>query len=294
MFGQQLLSDLLNSGFKVELLSKLNCGIKPQKLSLIGGNIADIVESFFRDRLILSSTVEDNNFPFAVSKDTSSLDEGHGDLFLEEEIIAFLNNLFKGWFEFFLIGKIHVGSSVYDNRVLPLFVDIDIGHACGLIFENSPLELHVGFLHLFLQTAHGIIVADLAYEMTAACQFRDCDCLVGSLPAVGGHVFLSLQGLSSSGDVLDVEEVVGISTPEYTNLFAILHYLLLQCGYIILSRECSSSNFLSFLSNVHAPFLHRGSKHRCHHPSWLHLCRGNFYSFLARYRSFLQKSMCFS
>lgn len=115
MFDQQLLSDLLNSGFKVELLSKLNGGIKPQKLSLIGGNVADVVDSFFRYWFILSSTVEDDNFPFAMRKDTSSLDEGHGNLFLEKKIVAFLDNLFKGRFEFFLIGKIHVGSSVNDN-----------------------------------------------------------------------------------------------------------------------------------------------------------------------------------
>ena len=115
MFDQQLLSDLLNSGFKVELLSKLNGGIKPQKLSLIGGNVADVVDSFFRYWFILSSTVEDDNFSFAVRKDTSSLYEGHGNLFLEKKIVAFLDNLFKGWFKFFLIGKIHVGSSVDDN-----------------------------------------------------------------------------------------------------------------------------------------------------------------------------------
>ena len=231
MLYQQFLSDFLKSGFKVELFSKLNGGVNSQKLSLIGGNIADVAESFFRNRFILSSTVKDDYFPLAVRKDTSSLDEGHGNLFLEEEIVAFLNNLFEGWFEFFLVGKIHVGSSVNDNRVFSLFVNIDVGHACGFILEDSPLELHIGFLHLFLQTAHGIVVAHLADEMAAACQFRDCDCLVGSLPSVCGHVLLGLQSLSSRGDVLDVEEVVGVGAPEDTNLFAFFHYFIMDLQY---------------------------------------------------------------
>lgn len=54
--------------------------------------------------------------------------------------------------------------------------------------------------------------------------------MVGSLPSVGGHVLLGLQGLSSYGDVLYVEEVVGIGTPEDTNLFAILHFLFMICN----------------------------------------------------------------
>jgi hypothetical protein len=56
--------------------------------------------------------------------------------------------VFEIWFDVKFVLEVHVGASVDDDGVLSVLVDVDVGHACGFVVEDFPVQFDVGLLHL--------------------------------------------------------------------------------------------------------------------------------------------------
>ncbi len=132
-------------------------------------------------------------------------------------------DFFEGGLYILQVLVIHVGTPVDHYRVLAVLVHIDEGHAGGFILQNPPMQLNFCLLHLIFDAMHGVIVAHLTNKPTLPSQFTRSHRLVGPLTPIGSEVFERLDGFTLRGDLLDVEEVVGVCTPEDTDFFGLLH-----------------------------------------------------------------------
>ncbi len=102
------------------------------------------MEQLFWNRVISSSTVQNDSFSLLFGILCGKNINFHGDFFLEQKVIIVVNGGFEFRGEFSQAIEMGVGLTYNNDGVLSSgLVDINEGLACGYVFADFPGEFYV-------------------------------------------------------------------------------------------------------------------------------------------------------